>query len=113
MVLIFQANVGKITEALHGVLETAKEKGADLVMIEEPSIGRGEFAPRHTAFEIIWPQTTTGRPSRVATVRFFQSFIELYGQYKSTTDCSSWRELNFGLSLTSNFTKGNLLYKRD
>ena len=67
MALILQANVGTITEALHCVLETAKEKGADLVMIQEPPIGRGEFAPRHTAFEIIWPRTTTGRPSRVAT----------------------------------------------
>ena len=46
-------------------------------------------------------------------IRFCQSFIELYGQYKSTTDCSSWREHNFGLSLTSNFTKGNLLYKKN
>ena len=32
------------------------------------------------------------------SVRFSQSLIELYGQYKSTTDYSSWRELNFGLS---------------
>ena len=50
--------------------------------------------------------------TRTTSVRFSQSFIELYGQYKSTIDCSSWRELNFGLSLTSNFTKGNLLYKK-
>ena len=32
------------------------------------------------------------------TVRFSQSIIELYGRYKSTTGCSSWQELNFGLS---------------
>ena len=73
MALILQANVGKIAGALHCVLETAKERGTDLVMFQEPPTGRGEFAPAHTAFEILWPQTTTGRPSRVATARRIDS----------------------------------------
>ena len=69
MALILQANVGKIAGALHCVLETAKERGTDLVIIQEPPVGRGEFAAQHPAFELLWPRTSTGRPSRVATAR--------------------------------------------
>ena len=73
MALILQANVGKNAEALHCVLETAKKRGANLVIFQEPPMGRGEFAVRHTAFEILWPCTTTGRPNRVATARRIDS----------------------------------------
>ena len=69
MALILQSNVGKIAGALHCVLETARERGTDLVIIQEPPVGRGEFTVQHPAFEILWPQTSTGRPSRVATAR--------------------------------------------
>ena len=69
MALILQANVGKITEALHCVLETAKKRGSDLVIIQEPPTGRGEFAARHPGFEIIWPRTSSGKASRVASAR--------------------------------------------
>ena len=64
------------------------------------------------AFGRVFGGKGAGKQSQALTVRFSQSFIELYGQYKSTTDCSSWGELNFGLSLTSNFTKGNLFLDR-
>ena len=53
MALILQANVGKSVGVLHCILETAKERMTDLVIIQEPPTGRGEFAPRHPGFEII------------------------------------------------------------
>ena len=73
MALILQANVGRIAGAFHCVLETAKERGTDLVIFQEPPTGRGEFAPSHTAFEILRPITRTGRPSRVAAARRIDS----------------------------------------
>ena len=73
MATIIQANVGKSAEALHCVLETALEREADLVIFQEPPTGRGEFAMRHPAYDIIWPITTTGRPSRVATAKRIDS----------------------------------------
>ena len=73
MATILQANVGKSAEALHCVLETAMERKADLVIFQEPPTGRGEFAPRHPTYDIIWPITTTGRPSRVATAKRIDS----------------------------------------
>ena len=48
-------------------------RGTDLVLFQEPPTGRGEFAIRNPAFEILWPQTTTGRPSRVATAKRIDS----------------------------------------
>ena len=55
MALVLQANVGKIAGALHCILETASERGTDLVIFQEPPVGREEFAVQHTAFEILWP----------------------------------------------------------
>ena len=61
MALIIQANVGKNIDTLHCVLETAKDSGADLVLFQEPPRGRGEFAPRHPAYDFIWAQWGEGR----------------------------------------------------
>ena len=69
MALILQANVGKSVSVLHCILETAKERKTDLVIIQEPPVGRGEFTPRHPGFEILWTRTTEGGPGRVATAR--------------------------------------------
>ena len=46
---------------------------SDVVMFQEPPVGSREFAPRHLAFEILWPRTITGRPSRIATARRIDS----------------------------------------
>ena len=73
MATILQANVGKNADTLHCVLETAMNRKADLVIFQEPPIGRGEFAVRHPAYDILWPATMTGRPSRVATAKRIDS----------------------------------------
>ena len=52
---VLQHNVGRSGDALHCLLETAVERGTDLVLIQEPP-ARLRYA--HPEFDLIW---TTGR----------------------------------------------------
>ena len=50
MAVILQQNVGKWGDALVALMETARERKADLVLVQEPP----EFAGhRHPAFEFL------------------------------------------------------------
>jgi hypothetical protein len=51
MLKALQHNVGKCGEALHCLLETAKERKADLVIIQEPPVFAG-YA--HPSFDLLW-----------------------------------------------------------
>ena len=43
---------------MHCVLETAVEKGVDLVLFQEPPDNNKEYRPSHPGFDLLW---TTGR----------------------------------------------------
>ena len=55
MLKVLQHNVGRSGDALHCLLETAVERGTDLVLMQEPPARLG-YA--HPGFDLIW---TTGR----------------------------------------------------
>lgn len=50
MAKILQHNLGKLTDGLHCLLETSKERGVDLMLIQEPP--NSDCRPTHTACDL-------------------------------------------------------------
>ena len=66
MATFLQINVGRGTEALHCALETAKERGIDLVLMQEtPQRDDPSFRPQHPGFTLIWTSGRTCAAKRI------------------------------------------------